>query len=410
MRRSHNNKAIALTAIASLYATTCLSSPPEVTERNWTTDTMINARANMFHPDLNYLTFQALEKMFSTRTVEASSTPWRLEEDLTEIDGTFSLEGEELPLEAFLERTLTNAMLVIKDGKISYERYRNGLRKTDQHAAFSVSKSIIATLMGLAIEDGNISSLNDKVIDYLPKLEGSGFKDTRIIDLLRMRSGVAWDEHYEFGGDTQLTEVHDNALVAYEYRWCDYAVTSSERLHEPGEQFNYSTLDTSVLGCLLESAVGTTVAEYMSEKIWKPAGMESNAFWIMDGPEPVGNEFYGAGFNATLRDLGRFGLMMLNMGKANGTQVIPEEWVEESTVSGPGYEHTSEDVPIGYQYQWWTFPESDAYAAIGLYNQFIYIDPQSQTVIVKLSYTPDPLGWEEVNIDFFEKISHLLSK
>lgn len=405
-----NSNAIIIAAIASLYSATCLASPLDHNEEKWTTDTMINARANMFHPDLNYLTFQNLNKMFSTRTVEASPTPWRLEEDLVEINGTFSMEGEELPLEEFLEKTRTNALLVINDGKISYEHYRNGLSETHPHAVFSVSKSIIATLIGLAVEDGKIASLNDKVTDYLPELVGSGFEGTRIIDLLRMRSGVAWDEHYEFGGDTQLTEVHDNALVAYKYRWCDYAVTSSEKLHEPGDQFNYSTLDTSVLGCLLESAVGTTAAEYMSEKIWKPAGMESDAFWIMDGPEPVGNEFYGAGFNATLRDLGRLGLLMLNMGEANGTQVISEAWVEESTVSDPGYERTEEGSPIGYQYQWWTLPESDAYSAIGLYNQFIYIDPQTQTVIVKLSHTPEPLGWEEVNLEFLEKISHLFSE
>ncbi|PAU74830.1 serine hydrolase domain-containing protein [Halomonas salipaludis] len=410
MTLKRNSSALAIAAIASFYSASCLAAPGDHTEEKWLSDTMINARANMFHPDLNYLTFQALDKMFSSRVVEASSTPWRFEEAPIEITETFSMEGKELSLDGFLESTRTNGLLIINDGKIAYERYRNGLSETQQHAVFSVSKSIISILIGSAVEDGKIASLDDMVIDYLPELEKSGFADTKVIDLLRMRSGVAWNEHYEFGGDTQLTEVHDNSLVAYAYRWCDYAETSSEKLHEPGTQFNYSTLDTSVLGCLLERAVGTTVAEYMSETIWQPAGMESDGFWIMDGPEPVGNEFYGAGFNATLRDLGRLGLMMLDKGQANGTQVIPEAWVAESTVSDPGYEYTSEDADIGYQYQWWTLPESQAYAAIGLYNQFIYIDPQSQTVIVKLSHTPEPLGWDEANFDFFEKISGLFAE
>src|SRR5690606_8564317 len=158
-------------------------------------------------------------------------------------------------------------------------------------------------------------SLDDKVTDYLPGMAGTGYDAATIRDLLRMRSGVDWLEVYEVGSDTQLTQVHDNSLVGYKYRWCDYAANESEPgTNKPGEAFNYATLDTSVLGCILEKAVGRTGAEYMSEKLWKPAGMESDAYWIMDGPESVGREFYGAGLNATARDHARFGLMFLNGG------------------------------------------------------------------------------------------------
>ncbi|UYG03375.1 beta-lactamase family protein [Halomonas sp. LR3S48] len=407
MRSAYKNNVIALAALATLYSTVALASPSQAPDSEWTTETLVSSRANMFHPALNHLTFQSLDKMFSTKAVEASSAPWGLEKSPMEIDETFTLEGEDVSLEAFLEGTRTNALLVLKDGKIAYERYRNGLDEATPHAVFSVSKSILATLIGFAVEDGSIASLDDKVVDYVPALAGSGYEDVSILEVLRMRSGVAWEEVYEFGGSTQLTEVHDNALVAYRYRWCDYAASSSERQYEPGERFNYSTLDTSVLGCVLEGAVGTTVANYMTEKLWQPAGMEFDAYWIMDGPEPVGNEFYGAGFNATLRDLGRFGLMMLDMGEANGVQVLSRDWVESATVSDPGYERISEDASIGYQYQWWTFPEREAYSAIGIYNQFVYIDPLSRTVIVKLSHTPDAQGWEDDTLAFFEKISHL---
>ncbi|MFJ5536557.1 serine hydrolase domain-containing protein [Vreelandella titanicae] len=410
-KNTSKNNAICLAAIASLASTACLaSSLQENSEQEngeqWVTETMINARANMFNPDLNFLTFQQLDKMFATRRVAASSTPWPLESELIEIDDNFSFEGNDVSLEEYLENTKTNALLVIKDGKIAYEQYRNGFSDDSQHAVFSASKSILATLVGVAVEEGKIESLDDKVTKYLPELEGTGYSDVRVIDVLRMRSGVAWEEVYEFGGDTQLTEVHDNALVASNYRWCDYAIASSEPEYEPGERFNYATLDTSVLGCVLASVLDTTVAEYMSEKIWQPAGMEADGFWIMDG----GDEFYGAGFNATLRDLGRFGLMMLNMGEANGTQVIPASWVTEATVSDPGYEHISEGASIGYQYQWWTFPDTDAYTAMGIYNQYIYIDPDKQTVIVKLSHTPDAKGWDDDNFAFFDKLSELVSE
>ncbi|MBT2772329.1 serine hydrolase [Halomonas sp. ISL-60] len=413
----HNSKsytkynAICLAAIVSLTSTACLaSSLQENGERTigeqWVTETMINARANMFNPNLNFLTFQQLDKMFATRRVAASSTPWPLETDLIEIDDSFSFEGNEVPLEEYLENTKTNALLVIKDGKIVYEQYRNGFSDDSQHAVFSASKSILATLVGIAVEEGNIESLDDPVTKYLPELAGTGYNDVRVIDVLRMRSGVAWEEVYEFGGDTQLTEVHDNALVANNYRWCDYAIASSEPEYAPGERFNYATLDTSVLGCVLASVLDTTVAEYMSEKIWQPAGMEADGFWIMDG----GDEFYGAGFNATLRDLGRFGLMMLHMGEANGNQVVPAHWVTEATVSDPGYEHISEGADLGYQYQWWTLPDSDAYTAMGIYNQYIYIDPDNQTVVVKLSHTPDAVGWDDDNFAFFDKLSELVSE
>ncbi|MBW6393276.1 beta-lactamase family protein [Halomonas sp. Y3S6] len=121
-----------------------------------------------------------------------------------EFDGTFTLEGEEVSLEAFLEGTRTNALLVLKDGKIAYERYRNGLDEATPHAVFSVSKSILATLIGFAVEDGSIASLDDKVVDYVPAMAGSGYEDVSILEVLRMRSGVAWEEVYEFGAAPSL--------------------------------------------------------------------------------------------------------------------------------------------------------------------------------------------------------------
>jgi len=130
----------------------------------------------------------------------------------------------------------------------------------------------------------------------------------------------------------------------------------------------------------------------------------------MDGPDSVGREFFGAGFNATLRDYGRFGLMMLNKGMANGKQVVPADWVKESTVPDKGNEPVAEGAPFGYQYQWWTELNSDAYAARGLHDRYIYIDPKNNTVIVKFSYSPSPVGGGADNMAFFQKVSAMLAK
>lgn len=389
---------------ATLLSALSMPAWAENDDQKWLTPTMIEARAAMMTPALSFLTFQHMDKMFATRPVRAGGPVWALDAEPRAIGNEFVLAGETMALADFLEKTATNGLLVLRDGKIVSEIYRNGMAEAEHHISFSMAKSMLATMVGIAISEGEIRSLDDKVVDYLTDWTGSAYADVTLRDLLMMRSGVAWLEVYEFGSDTQLTEVHNNSLVAYEYRWCDYAKDRAETAHEPGEVFNYSTLDTSVLGCVLERATGMKGADYLSEKIWKPAGMEADAFYMLDGPGSVGREFFGAGMNAVLRDYGRFGQMMLEGGRANGRQVVPEAWVSQSTVPGDGTEPASKDDWLGYAYQWWTVANSDAYSAIGLFNQFIYVDPPSRTVVVKLSSPADPLGYEEDTIAFFEQI------
>lgn len=405
-------KHIFLTAGGLLTAAMALASAPAgagETDARWLTPTMITARAHMFDANLNYLTFQHMDQLFASRTVAAGDEVWELPVEPVPFDGEFTVGGKAVSFEEALEATSTNALVVVKGGKIVHESYRNGSDADTRFLTFSVAKSYVSTLIGLALADGAIKSLDDKVTDYLPAMKGTGYDGPTIRDLLRMRSGVDWLEVYQFGSDTQLTKVHDNSLVAYRYRWCDYAANESKPgPNAPGAVFNYATLDTSVLGCILEAAVGKTGSEYMSEKLWKPAGMENDAYWIMDGPDSVGREFFGAGLNATARDHARFGLMFLNGGKANGRQVLPAEWVEEATVPDEGYEPTAAGEPLGYQYQWWTVAGSDAYSAIGLHHQFIYVDPANDLVIVKASHTAEPVGRDAENFELFRQITERL--
>ncbi|MFD1746224.1 serine hydrolase domain-containing protein [Rhizobium helianthi] len=379
-------------------------------ESKWQTPTMVNARAGMLDPRLNYLTFQHMDQLFATRNVAAGGKASALQVATRSIGDEFNFEGKTQKLSEFLESTSTNALLVMKDGKIVQEIYRNGSTDKTRFMSFSMAKSITSTLVGLAAAEGKIKSLDDKVIDYLPDWKNSAYANVSIRDLLRMRSGIDWQEIYEFGSKTQLTEVHDNSLVGYKYRWCDYARDRAKTLKAPGEAFNYSTLDTSVLGCVLEAAIGGKGADYFSEKIWKPAGMESDGFFLLDGPENVGREFYGAGYNAVLRDYGRFGQLILDKGKVNGKQILPEKWVDEATAAMVEPMPADQELGLGYGYQWWTLLGSDAFSAIGLYNQYIFIDPSDKVVIVKLDAPAAPLGWDKANLDFFKQVVTNLAK
>lgn len=261
------------------------------TVSRWETPTMINGRAAMLMPGLNYLTFQHMDQLFATRPVAAGGPLRELRRAEGDIGDSFLFEGKEQTLDAFLESTGTNALLVLKDGKIVKEIYRNTSSDQTRFMSFSMAKSMLATMIGIAISEGKIKSVEDTVADYLPEFKGTAYADVTILNLLRMRSGIDWKEIYEFGSDTQLTKVHDNSLVGYRYRWCDYARDEAKPLNAQGSTFNYSTLDTSVLGCVLEAATGMKGADYMSEKIWKPAGMEADAFYVLDGSEAVGREF-----------------------------------------------------------------------------------------------------------------------
>src|SRR5690606_34885094 len=243
---------------------------------------------------------------------------------------TYTFRGETFPAEEFLDRTYTNALLVIKDGDIVFERYLNNSDARSHFISMSMAKSLTSILIGMAIEDGHIASIDDAVVAYVPELAGTGYEGVTIRHALLMRSGVDWNERYDFGRESPMQRLHDAAVVENRMRFADAALELG-RAHPVGESFNYSTVETAVLGWVLERAVGQALNEYMSERWWKPAGMQSYGFCIMDGPPGVGRAINGMGFNAVLRDYARIGLMMLNEGRANGRQLVSSEWVAEST-------------------------------------------------------------------------------
>jgi CubicO group peptidase (beta-lactamase class C family) len=238
-------------------------------------------------------------------------------------------------------------------------------------------------LIGCAMAQGRIDSLDTPIARYLPELKGGGYDGVTIRQVMQMRSGVDYEERYDFANPGTAASNHIAALVRNTVRFADVARTL-KRIHEPGAVFQYKTIDTAVLGWLIERVTQGSVAAYTAQCLWEPLGAEADGFYIMDGQPGVGREFSGAGFNATLRDFARVGQMMLDGGVANGHRIVSADWVQQST-QPLGAEDSQRG---GYGLQWWTIANSDAYAAIGLQGQYIYIDPATRTVVVKLSYFP----------------------
>ncbi len=365
---------------------------------------ILNARWVATQPGVNVLTFRHMDELFTTRKVPHSGAVYPLKHNDHTLNFTYTFNGETLPAEAFLTRTYTNALLIMKNGEVVYEKYLNNSTDRSTFIGFSMTKSFTSILVGCLLEEGKIRSLDDDISTYLPELDGGGYKGVTIRQVLGMRSGVHYPERYDFQNPGIAATNHILSLVKNLTRFVDVAKTI-EREHTPGDVFEYKTIDTAVLGLLIERLSGDSLSAYMASRLWEPLGAEADGFFMMDGEPGEGREFSGAGFNAVLRDYARLGLLMLNQGAVNGKQIVSPEWVALSTHSvGPEDKKAG---PGGYGYQWWTFADSDAYAAIGLQGQYIYVDPATDTIVVKMSYFPpgDDHTLSEESFKFFTAVS-----
>ncbi|QUD90547.1 serine hydrolase domain-containing protein [Phenylobacterium montanum] len=337
-------------------------------------------RRHMLDADVNSLTFHAMDQIFYTRVVGRSGPVWELPSVTRPLDFTYVYDGKTYAADEFLERNRTNALLILKGGKIVTEIYRNNTGPNTRFMSWSMAKSITSLMVGLAVSEGRIHSIDDPIVRYLPELKDGGYKAATIRDVLEMKSGVDYEERYDFEHPGTAARNHESSLVENVTRFADAARTIPSKA-PPGTLFQYKTLDTAVLGWLVERVAGMNAASYMTSRIWERLGAQSDAFFIMDGPPGVGREFTGAGFNATLRDYARLGQMVLDGGSAHGEQIVPKAWIEEATRS-----YVKDSPEGGYGYQWWVAPGGKSFYALGLQGQYIFVDPASRTVIVKLSY------------------------
>jgi CubicO group peptidase (beta-lactamase class C family) len=358
-------------------------------------------------PDLQANTFRNIDRLFSTRTVRAGSTAYPLpysETPLTSL--TFNSEGERHDLYDYLSLNRISGLLVIKDGEIAYETYQLGNSEHTRWMSMSIAKSVAAMLVGAAIQDGYIESVDDPVTRYVPELRGSAYDGVSVRHLLQMASGVQWNETYTDPASDRRQLL--DAQIAQEPGGMLEVMSKLPRAAEPGTRWNYSTGETQVVAALVSAATGKTLADYLSAKIWAKFAMESDANWWLESPD--GLEVGGSGLSATLRDYGRFGLFLLNGGVAGGEEILPEGWIEEaSSPKMVGGAH------IDYGYMLWPVADSEgtthesAYEAIGIFGQKVYVNPREKVVIAIWSARPKPTGKTPVDDeDFYAAVCEAL--
>ncbi len=378
----------------AVMAASVAVAPVAVSAQSAATDgpspAVIAMREQWLNPAINSFTFRDTDKVFESRAVPRSGPVWPLATGPALAMPAHASGGQTMPYAAWADRTFTNALLVMKDGRIVFEDYRNKSDAATHFISFSMAKTITALLVGIALDEHKIRSLDDKAGDYVPELKAGGYGDATIRQILQMRSGVAYEERYDFGEHPSLAAtIHMKAIVRNQMRFADPAMTIGKKT-APGSTFNYATLDTAVLGWILERATGEKLETYTASHLWGPLGAEAGAFWLADGPPGTGRVLNGMGYNAVLRDFARLGQLMLDGGMANGKQVIPAGWVKQMTTMIPfpaDYGHKAEFEGYGFQ-TWQVDKEPGAFSAVGLAGQFIYVHPSTRTVIVKLSYNP----------------------
>jgi CubicO group peptidase (beta-lactamase class C family) len=344
--------------------------------------------ATLFTGAEQYENFARIKEMIPTTLLTAASTPYDFPngEPLT-LPDRFNYEDTSYGVLDFLELTDTSALLVIQDGKVRFEEYFLTGGRDVHWISWSLAKSFTSTLVGIAIDEGLIKDVNQPITDYVPELKGSAYDGVAIVDVLEMSSGAAWREDY---ADPESEVIRMGRIMGIGGSLDDFTA-SIKRQREPGTYNKYNSGDTQALGMLVTRATGRSLTNYMQEKLWGPLGAESDAYWLIDSHDV---EMAFAGLNATARDYAKIGELFRNKGNWFGKQIVSADWVESATHSTkphllPG-DNPASDLPLGYGYQWWLMDGDEGeYSAIGVYNQFIYVNPTKDLVIVKLSAYSD---------------------
>lgn len=349
-------------------------------------------------PENQAATYRHVDRLGPTRVIPRGASVLPLPAHSTSLSALrYDFGASSYSVDDYMSRNRTAGLLILKGGAVALERYGMGNDASSRWTSFSVAKSVTSTLVGAALKDGSIGSLDDGVALYVPQLRGSAYEQNSIRDLLRMTSGVRWIEEYSSTGDSDIARLIQASSSGQPGAVMELMRTRP-RAAAPGSVFNYSTGESYVLGAVVAAATGKPLADYLSQKVWAPLGMEADGYWLLDAEG--GLEMGGNNFSATLRDYARFGQFFLRRGVVNGNSVLPDGWRELAgqpdaavTAHGqlyPGY-------PLGYGYQWWSFPtgadaipfHDGAFTAEGIFGQFIYVNPAEDIVAVVWSAWPE---------------------
>ena len=364
-----------LSASFALMAATALAAPPPLSQTplSWT-------------PEQQAWGYRHMEDAFPVKIVSRGSHARVLPKANHQIDPKWVWDGKAQSISGYMAAHHTSGLIVLKNGKVVLERYGLGRKASERWTSFSVAKSVTSTLVGAAVADGKIKSLDEKVSVYLPDLKGSAYDDVTIRQLITMTSGVKWNEDYsdpksdvaQVGQSS--TEHGINPTIAY--------MRKLPRAHPPGSTFVYDTGETDLTGILVSTAVGKPLSEYLSEKIWKAFGMEQDALWMTD---QGGHEQGGCCLSMTLGDYARFGQFLLEDGVARGRRITPKGWVADASAYHVKFGSEVQPPELGYGYFFWLLP--GAFAAEGIFGQQIFVFPKEKVVIAVNS------AWTEADND-----------
>ena len=282
----------------------------------------------------------------------------------------------------FIASQRVAGLLIIQNGAIRLERYGLGQTASSRWTSWSVAKSVTSTLVGAALKDGSISSIDAPLTNYIGQLRGSAYDGVTVRQLLTMSSGVAWNESYTDPNSDLLRFTHYTPVAGIDANVAFARTLQREAV--PGTKWVYKTIETNLLGTLVIAATGKPLATYLSEKIWSQYGMQRDATWLTDH---IGHEQGGAGLQATLRDYGRYGQLVLDGGVVNGQSIVPVGWFAAAT-------NKQFDIGAsgsGYGYQWWTYA-TGSFEGRGIFGQLLFIDPSRKLVIVVLGAWNDAVG------------------
>lgn len=341
---------------------------------------------NLYSGEPQHNTFPYLTQMFPTTTMEPAIESHQFADgESVSLPTTFESAGETRDTSTFLNQSDTAAFLILQDGAVRFEDYWLTGGRDVQWISWSVAKSFVSALVGIAMDEGHIASIDDIVSDYVPELKGSGYEGVSLRAVLEMSSGVSWNEDYSDPG-SDINRF--GAAIAGGGSLLEF-VSGMAGECAPRTQCQYNSADTQVLGHMLIAATGRTIADYMQEKLYTPLGMESRGYWLLDRD---GVEMTFGGLNLTARDYAKLGELFRLGGSWNGQQLVPADWVTASTTSDADHLAYGKVTvgghvfPFSYGYQWW-IPrgDRDEFSAVGVYNQFIYVDPSRNATVVKLS-------------------------
>ncbi|GAB5455564.1 MAG: serine hydrolase [Henriciella sp.] len=350
----------------------------------------VMARAAAFEGDNDYF-FQNASEIYPTRTVAKAPTSEPLPRDDSALEGfTYEYEGQSRTLADLYQDMETSGLVILHDGEIVHESYGRGAAAGTKFTTWSLVKSITSTLVGVAVAEGKIDSVDDQLVKYLPEVEGTAYDGVSIKQALQMSSGIRYDPNLWDGKMDDTVAFMTESVVMGKTPAFDLAI-EFKRDNEPGTKFNYNTAESQVLLELIRRVTDMDAADYLSQSIWQPLGMEFDGAWIIDNAGQDGAEIGGAFYNSALRDWARFGLFIEQGGTWNGAQILPADWVDRATVSDeahlkPGVVHPNPN--RGYAWHWWTYADG-TFTASGANGQTLYVDRENDIVVARSSAWPE---------------------